>query len=116
MNTGEHAWMIPNGDARQAQQDQIRNHPLLQGVPGVQTNRGRSGHSVMVVTPNLLFASGQTADDEWKLFAIDKRTGERLGEVPIPGSTRYGLSSWVHEGKQYIIIQLNSGLAALALP
>ena len=116
MNTGEHAWMIPNGDARQAQQDEIRNHPLLQGVPGVRTNRGRSGHSVMVVTPNLLFASGQTADDEWKLFALDKRTGERVGAVPIPGSTRYGLSSWVHEGKQYIIIQLNSGLAALALP
>jgi len=26
------------------------------------------------------------------------------------------MSSWTHEGKQYIIIQLSDGLAALALP
>ena len=30
--------------------------------------------------------------------------------------TRYGMSSWVHEGKQYVIIQLEDGLAAMALP
>jgi hypothetical protein len=36
--------------------------------------------------------------------------------VGIPGSTRYGMSSWMHEGKQYIIIQLSDGLAAMALP
>ena len=47
---------------------------------------------------------------------IDKKTGERLGAVPLPGSTRYGMSSWVHEGKQYVIIQLNNGYAAMALP
>lgn len=116
MNTGDHIWMIPHGDARQAQQDLIREHPLLQGIAGVPINPGRTGHSAMVATPNLLFASGQTADDEWKLFAIDKKTGERLGAVPLPGSTRYGMSSWVHEGKQYVIIQLNNGYAAMALP
>ena len=92
------------------------NHPLLQGVEGVEVNRGRGGHSAMVASPTLLFASGQTADGTWSLFAIDKETGERLGAVDIPGSTRYGMSSWMHEGKQYIIIQLNNGLAAMALP
>jgi len=116
MNTGEHLWMIPNGDASQAEQDRIRNHPLLQGVEGVEVNRGRGGHSTMVASPTLLFASGQTADGAWKLFAIDKQTGERVGAVDLPGSTRYGMSSWMHEGKQYIIIQLNDGLAAMALP
>ena len=70
----------------------------------------------MVASPTLLFSAGQEADDSWHLFAIDKQTGERVGSVPIPGSTRYGMSSWVHEGKQYIIIQLTDGLAALALP
>ena len=70
----------------------------------------------MVATPTLLFSAGQTADDAWKLFAIDKRTGERVGAVDIPGPTRYGMASWMHEGKQYIIIQLTDGLAALALP
>ena len=70
----------------------------------------------MVATPTLLMVSGQTSDGTWKLFAIDKRTGERLGAVDIPGATRYGMSSWVHEGKQYVVIQLADGLAAMALP
>ena len=70
----------------------------------------------MVASPTLLRTSGQTADDTWHLFAIDKQTGERVGAVEIPGSTRYGMSSWVHEGKQYVIIQLTDGLAAMALP
>ena len=116
MNAGEHLWMIPHGDAPQEQQDAIRNHPLLQGVANVMANRGRQGQSAMVATSTLLFASGQTADGTWSLFAIDKETGERVGTVDIPGSTRYGMSSWMHEGKQYIIIQLNDGLAAMALP
>ena len=94
----------------------IRNHTLLQGVEGVEVNRGRGGQAAMVVTPTLLLASGQTADGTWNLFAIDKRTGERVGAVEIPGATRYGMSSWVHEGKQYVIIQLADGLAAMALP
>ncbi len=116
MNTGDHLWAIPHGDASQAEQDRIRNNPVLQGVDGVMVNRGRGGHSTMVASPTLLFATGQTADGAWKLFAIDKQTGERVGAVDIPGSSRYGMSSWMHEGKQYIIVQLNDGLAAMALP
>jgi quinoprotein glucose dehydrogenase len=70
----------------------------------------------MVVTPNLLLASGQTADDQPVLFAIDKATGQRVGTIEIPGLTRYGMSSWMHNGHQYIIIQLADGLAAFGLP
>ena len=116
MNTGEHVWRIPNGDAPQAEQELIRNHPLLQGVPNVQVNRGRSGHVAMVASPNLLFASGQTADNEPKLFATDKRTGRRVGEIAIPAVTGYGMSSWVHNGHQVILVQLPDGLAAFGLP
>ena len=116
LNTGEYLWVIPNGDAPQEQQDAIRNHPLLQGVDDVMVNRGRSGLAAMVVTSTLLLASGQTADGTWNLFAIDKQTGERVGAVELPGPTRYGMSSWVHEGKQYVMIQLSDGLAAMALP
>jgi hypothetical protein len=118
MNTGEHLWTIPHGDAPQDEQDFIRNHPLLQNVemtPEIY-NRGRSGHSAMVVSPNLLFSSGVSADNQPMLYAIDKFTGERLGGVEIPGVTRYGMSSWEHEGHQYIIIQLQDGLAAFGLP
>ena len=115
VNTGEHLWMIPHGDAPERQQAVIRDHPMLQGAD-VNPNQGRRGHSAMVATPTLLLASGQTSDGTPHLFAVDKRTGERVGQVELPGNTRYGMSSWVHEGKQYVIIQLTDGLAALALP
>jgi quinoprotein glucose dehydrogenase len=116
MKTGEHLWVIPNGDAPEEEQESIRNHPMLQGVPGVPTNPGRRGFPVMVVTPTLLITAGQTSDDTWNLFAIDKRTGERVGAVKIPGETGYGMSSWLHKGKQYVLVQLEDGLAAMALP
>jgi quinoprotein glucose dehydrogenase len=116
MNTGNHLWRIPNGDAPQAEQDMIRNHPLLQGVPNVQVNRGRSGHVAMVASPNLLFVTGQTADNEPKLFAVDKQTGRRVGEIPIPEVSGYGMSSWMHNGHQVILVQLPDGLAAFGLP
>ncbi|HAC07302.1 MAG TPA: hypothetical protein DCF71_15745 [Gemmatimonadetes bacterium] len=70
----------------------------------------------MVATATLLLASGQTSDGTPTLFAIDKATGERVGEVELPGMTRYGMSSWVHEGQQYVIIQLADGLAAMGVP
>ena len=37
LNTGEHLWVMPYGDAPQAQQDAIRNHPLLKGVANVES-------------------------------------------------------------------------------
>ena len=69
----------------------------------------------MTATPTLLLATGQTADGTPSLFGIDKATGERVGSVEIPGISRYGMSSWVHEGEQYIMIQLSDGLAAMKL-
>ncbi len=116
MKTGEHLWVIPHGDAREEDQEAIRNHPMLQGVPNVPTNQGRRGFAVMVVTPTLLITTGQTSDDAWHLFAIDKRTGERVGAVKIPGESNYGMSSWVHKGRQYVLVQLEDGLAAMGLP
>jgi quinoprotein glucose dehydrogenase len=116
LNRGEILWTIPNGDAPQDEQDFIRNHPLLQGVPNVMVNRGRSGNVAMVATPNLLIATGQTADGTPHVFAIDKATGERVGAVEIPAPSRYGMSSWVHDGHQYILVQLPDGLAAFGLP
>jgi len=115
MNTGEHLWVTPHGDAPDEQQELIRNHPLLEGVEGVPMNPGRLGQSAMLVTPTLLLATGQTSDGTPHLFAIDKQTGERVGATEIPGLSRYGMSSWVHEGRQYVMIQLQDGVAAMVL-
>jgi quinoprotein glucose dehydrogenase len=115
-NTGDHMWVIPYGHAPQEAQDFIRNHPLLQGVPNVMVDRGRAGLAPMTATPNLLLYAGMDADNQSMLFAIDKMTGEEVGAVEIPGVSRYGMSSWTHNGHQYIIIQLQDGLAAFGLP
>jgi hypothetical protein len=116
LNTGDHLWVKPYGDAPQAQQDALRNHPLLKGVPNAITNLGRAQMGALVVTATMLLAPGQTADGGQKLFAIDKKTGDRLGAIPIGGPSRYGMMTYQHQGKQYIVVQLASGLQAFALP
>jgi quinoprotein glucose dehydrogenase len=116
LNTGEHLWMIPHGDASQEQQDAIRNHPMLQGVPNVQVNQGRTGHSAMLATSTLLMATGQTADGRPNLFAIDKRTGRRVGAVVTPAMGQYGIMTFMHLGKQYVVLPVSGGYISLALP
>ena len=80
---------MPNGDAPQPQQDLIRNHPLLKGVANVNPNLGRTGLGGLMVTATMLVAPGQTADGANHLFAIDKRTGQRLASCrrPAPAAT-----------------------------
>jgi quinoprotein glucose dehydrogenase len=115
LNTGEHLWMIPHGDMAQEQQDAFRNNPLLKGMT-IDTNWGRRGHAAMMATSTLLFATGQTADNQTQLFAIDKKTGKRVGQVPTPAMGSYGLMTYLHQGKQYVILPVNGGYTAMALP
>ena len=115
LNTGEYLWVRPNGDAPQQQQDAIRNHPLLKGV-NVEANVGRAALGGLIATATMLLAPGQTADNAPKLFAIDKRTGQRLGAIATAGLSRYGMMTYLHQGKQYIVVQLSNGLQAFALP
>jgi glucose dehydrogenase len=115
LSTGQYLWRIPHGEAPAAEQTAIRSHPLLQGL-AVEPNRGRSGHSSMLVTPTLLIASGMTADNTPHIFAIDKATGRRVGQVAIPAPSMYGMSGFVLDGRQFILVQQGSGLVAYALP
>jgi len=116
LNTGDYVWVKPNGDAPQAQQDAIRNHPLLKGVPNIDPNQGRAAVGALVVTKTMLLAPGQTADNTPKLFAIDKKTGARLGAITTAGLQRYGMMTYMHQGKQYIVVQNGNGLQTFALP
>lgn len=57
------------------------------------------------------------------LHARDKRTGEILASVPLPAPGQYGMMTYMHEGKQYIVVQIGSihgdfpgSLVALTLP
>ena len=115
VNTGEHLWMIPHGDMSQEQQDAFRNNPLLKGV-NVDTNWGRSGHAAMMATSTLLFATGSSADSKPMLFGLDKKTGKRVGAVATPEMGGYGLMTYMHQGKQYVMLPVQGGYTALALP
>ena len=114
MNTGEHLWWIPNGDTP----DRIRNHPLLQGVE--LPNTGQTSHPHVIVTRSLLiYGEGRTGEP--RLHAVDKRTGQELAVVDLPGSTTAPMMTFEHEGVQYIVVpvsdeDLPGSLVALRVP
>ncbi|MFM1894959.1 MAG: hypothetical protein RLZZ385_33 [Pseudomonadota bacterium] len=110
MKTGEHAWMIPSGRTP----DRIRNNPALQGID--IGNTGTGNLVPMVVTANLFIYSDADSDGTPMLFALDKATGRELAAIEVPAQSRYGMSSWVHDGHQYIILQTGAKLTAMALP
>ena len=111
MNTGEIAFRIPTGETP----DRIRYNPALEGIDVGDTGTGNPVS--MVVTANLLIYSDMDHDDETALlYAIDKKTGEELARIEVPAQSRYGMSSWKHDGHQYIILQTGSKLTAIALP
>jgi quinoprotein glucose dehydrogenase len=114
MNTGEHLWETPNGDTP----EYIRDHPALQGVEVPTT--GKLAHPVTLPTASLLLTAEGPGGDPL-LHALDKRTGERLGTIELPAPGQYGMMGYMHEGGQYVIVQvggrgLPGSLVALRLP
>ena len=54
----------------------------------------------------------------WKAIAakVDKKTGKRVGAVPTRVLGQYGLMTYLHQGKQYIVLPRNGGYTTMALP
>lgn len=110
MNTGDHAWMIPTGNTP----DRVLNNPAVQGLDIGNTG---SGNLVpMTITPNMLVYSDTESDGTPMLYAVNKATGETEAAIEVPARSRYGMSTWVHDGHQYIILQTGPSLTAMALP
>jgi glucose dehydrogenase len=125
MNVGQRTWSVPVGETP----EDIRNHPLLAGVD--VPNTGGPGFSIQMVTGSLLVQTrayssgpGQSVPDEpFELHARDKETGEILASVGLPAPGQYGMMTYMHEGKQYIVVQTGNvhvnypgSLVALTLP
>ncbi len=110
MNTGEHLWQIPTGETPA----RIANSPALEGVD--VGNTGTGNLVPMVVTSNMLVYSDVSSDGTPMLYAIDKDSGEIMAEIEAPARSNYGMSSWVHDGHQYIMLQTGAKLTAMALP
>ncbi len=110
MNSGEHLWQIPTGETP----NRIANSPALEGVD--VGNTGTGNLVPMVVTPNMLVYTDVAGDGTPMLYSVDKDSGEIMAEIEVPARSNYGMSSWVHDGHQYIMLQTGSKLTAMALP
>jgi len=78
---------------------------------------GAGAHATAMVTRTLLIY-GEGRGGRPLLHAVDKRTGEELATVELPGSTMTAPMTFLHEGSQYIISAIggaNSGPALVAL-
>ena len=109
MNTGEHLWQLPIGETP----DRYKNNPAVEGIDIGETGNGRNAQ--MLVTKTMFVYTSLLADETPALFFVDKQTGEQIGSVEIPGRNGYGLSSYVHDGTQYIMLQTGPKLTAMSL-
>jgi glucose dehydrogenase len=102
LNTGEHVWMVPNGDGP-------RNHPLLKALhlPPL----GNPGRAAPLLTRTLLFmGEGSPAGLSVppggggpKFRAFDKKTGKVVAEIDLPAGTTGAPMTYVHNRTQYIV-------------
>ncbi len=81
------------------------------------------GDLLMQTTENLRGDAEVSENGMPLLHARDKRTGEILASVELPIPGQYGMMTYLHEGKQYIVVQAGSAkhnqpgsLVALTLP
>jgi glucose dehydrogenase len=110
MNTGEHLWAIPVAETPK----NVLEHPALAGVD--LGNTGSRDWATMMVLPDMLIYAATGSDQKPYLYAVDKASGKQLAKVEVPLASRYGMMSYVHQGRQYIMLQTGSTLTAMALP
>jgi quinoprotein glucose dehydrogenase len=126
MNTGEILWQKAHGTTP----DSIRNNPALQGLD--VSRLGAYGRIFIgVLTTKTLLIAGEgdvhtngAGESVALLRAYDKSTGEDVaGEVELPAKQTGSPMTYMHDGKQYIVLAVtrtgaNAGaeLVAYALP
>ncbi|HVS62028.1 MAG TPA: pyrroloquinoline quinone-dependent dehydrogenase [Thermoanaerobaculia bacterium] len=122
LDTGEHVWMVSNGETPPS----VRDHPALAGLDIPAT--GRAGRAGVLVTRTLLFAGegpgmyAEPRESGGPIFrAFDKQTGEILAELELPGNQTSVPMSYEHDGKQYVVVAVGQRrepgeIVALALP
>ena len=116
LNTGNHLWMVPNGETP----DEVKNHPALRGMNIPKTGKNIRGG--ILVTKTLLFVgANKRLYGERILQAFDKRTGERIAAIELPGVTTGVPMTYAINGKQYIVVAVGGQnhpgeLVALTLP
>jgi glucose dehydrogenase len=109
MNTGDHLWMVPNGDGP-------REHPALKGLnlpPLGQPSRDMplltrtlfflgQGDVLMIRTPPMWGKFGN------ELRAYDKASGQLVWKSELPAGATGALMTYMHAGKQFILMPIGS--------
>ena len=123
LNTGDQRWMSPHGDGP-------RNHPALRqlNLPALGGGSGMHGGGPLVTKTLLIVNSGgrdlaDGAEVARTITAYDKDTGAYLGSVTLPAVPFGNPTTYLHDGRQYIVVAVGGGggaavpeLIALALP
>jgi quinoprotein glucose dehydrogenase len=121
LDKGDIAWQIAHGETP----DNVRNHPALKGLNIPRT--GRPGIIGVLTTKTLVIAgeagffttpNGQRGA---MLRAYDKATGKEVGAVYMPAPQSGSPMTYMHEGKQYIVLAISGAgysgeLIAFRLP
>jgi quinoprotein glucose dehydrogenase len=114
MNKGDIAWQVPNGDTPQNIKDIFAKLNLTNVPP-----TGSPSQAGLVVTKTLLIG-GEGSGGHPLLHAYDKKTGENLAEIPMPGTQTGVPMTYVYNNRQFILLPVGGQpagqLVAFALP
>ena len=94
LNKGEIAWQVPLGEV-----------PEL--VQRGRRHTGTENYGGPIVTAGGLMFIGATKDEKFRAF--DKRTGQVLWEAQLPAGGYATPSTYVVNGKQYVVIAAGGG-------
>ncbi|MEQ8409487.1 MAG: PQQ-binding-like beta-propeller repeat protein [Gammaproteobacteria bacterium] len=131
MNTGEHVWMVPNGEGPTDNPAIAHLNLGKLGVPGRPsplltktlfflgeglTNPGRNGR----IPPDMPLEIATNSGGPM-FRAYNKQDGSIEWEIELPAGTSNAPISYMHEGKQYLVVAIGDRehspeLLAFALP
>ena len=121
LNEGEIVWQVAHGETP----DNVREHPMLQGVDIPRT--GRVGRIGTLVTKTLViageggfFTTPEGANGAM-LRAYDKATGDEVGAVFMPAPQTGTPMTYMIDGTQYLVVAIGGSgyeaeLLAFRLP
>ena len=107
MNAGAILWQIPHGETP----DEVRNHPLLQGMNIPRT--GQNGSVGTLVTASLLIAgepettSDAAGEQAAYLRAYDKSSGAEVGALVLPAPQSGSPMTYSLDDEQYLVIAVS---------
>ena len=114
MNKGEIAWQVPNGGTPPIIQALFDNLGLTNVPP-----TGFPSQAGLLVTKTLLFG-GEGNGGRPLLHAYDKKTGDNIVELPMPGNQTGVPMTYIYQGRQFIVMpvagQPAGQLVAFAFP